>query len=233
MKKASLPKKIIILVLVLAVPGFLYYLLTVGGKNRYKPLPVFGEKQVAKTTHKVKGKDIPDTIYHKLPDFNLTDQNGNKVDLSTFNNKIFVINFFYTACPSVCKLMNENVNALDSIYSRNKMIYFVSVTVDPKNDDIAGLKQYASTFKHLSAKRLFLTGDTATIYNLARKGLLVDAIQAGPKDFIYSDKLVLIDGEKRIRGYYTGAQTAEVDRLNDEIKVLISDELRKNDTPLY
>ena len=233
MKKASLPKKIIILVLVLAVPGFLYYLLTVGGKNRYKPLPVFGEKQVAKTTHKVKGKDIPDTIYHKLPDFNLTDQNGNKVDLSTFNNKIFVINFFYTACPSVCKLMNENVNALDSIYSRNKMIYFVSVTVDPKNDDIAGLRKYASNFKHLSAKRLFLTGDTATIYNLARKGLLVDAIQAGPKDFIYSDKLVLIDGEKRIRGYYTGAQTAEVDRLNDEIKVLISDELRKNDTPLY
>jgi protein SCO1/2 len=233
MNNASLPKKIIILVLVLAVPGFLYYLLTVGGKNRYKPLPVFGEKQVAKTAHKVKGKDIPDTIYHKLPDFELTDQNGNKVNLKTFDNKIFVINFFYTACPSVCTLINENVNALDSIYSKNKMTYFVSVTVDPKDDDITGLKKYAANFKHLSAKRLFLTGDTATIYSLARKGLLVDAVQTGPKDFVYSDKLILIDGEKRIRGYYNGAQSPEVDRLNDEIKVLITAEIRKNDTPLY
>lgn len=233
MKNASLPKKIIILVLVLAVPGFLYYLLTVGGKNRYKPLPIFGEKQVAKTTHKVKGKDIPDTIYHRLPDFELTDQNGDKVNLKTFDNKIFVINFFYAGCPSVCMLMNENVNALDSIYSRNKMTYFVSVTVDPKDDDVAGLKKYTSNFKHLSTKRLFLTGDTATIYNLARRGLLVDAVQTGPKDFVYSDKLVLVDGEKRIRGYYNGAQQTEVDRLNDEIKVLITDELRKNDTPLY
>ncbi len=233
MKKTSLPKKIIILVIVLALPGFLYYLLTVGGKNRYKPLPIFGDKQVAKTTHKVKGKDVPDTIYHKLPDFELTDQNGNKVNLKTFDNKIFIINFFYTACPSVCTLMNENVNALDSIYSKNKMTYFVSVTVDPKDDDIAGLKKYAASFKHLSVKRLFLTGDTATIYNLARKGLLVDAVQTGPKDFVYSDKLILVDGEKRIRGYYNGAQPTEVDRLNDEIKVLITDELRKNDTPLY
>jgi protein SCO1/2 len=233
MKNTSLPKKVIILVIVLALPGFLYYLLTVGGKNRYKPLPIFGDKQVAKTTHKVKGKDVPDTIYHKLPDFELTDQDGNKVNFKTFDNKIFVINFFYTACPSVCTLMNENVNALDSIYSKNKMTYFVSVTVDPKDDDIAGLKKYAASFKHLSAKRLFLTGDTATIYNLARKGLLVDAVQTGPKDFVYSDKLILVDGEKRIRGYYNGAQPTEVDRLNDEIKVLITDELRKNDTPLY
>jgi len=233
MKNSSLPKKIIILVLVLAVPGFLYYLLTVGGKNRYKPLPIFGEKQVAKTTHKVKGKDIPDTIYHKLPDFELTDQNGNKVNLKTFDNKIFVINFFYAGCPSVCTLMNENMNALDSIYSKNKMTYFVSVTVDPKDDDIAGLKKYAANFKHLSPKRLFLTGDTATIYNLARKGLFVDAIQTGPKDFNYSDKLILIDGEKRIRGYYPGAQPAGIDLLNDEIKVLITAEIRKNDTPLY
>jgi len=233
MKKASLPKKIIILVLVLAVPGFLYYLLTVGGKNRYKPLPVFGEKQVAKTMHKVKGKDVPDTIYHKLTDFELTDQNGNKVNLKTFDNKIFIVNFFYSGCPSVCMLMNENVNALDSLYSRNKMTYFVSITINPKDDDIAGLKKYAANFKHLSAKRLFLTGDTATIYSLARKGLLVDAVQTGPKDFVYSDKLILVDGEKRIRGYYNGAQSTEVDRLNDEIKVLIADELRKNDTPLY
>jgi protein SCO1/2 len=233
MKKAGILKKIVILVLVLIVPGFLYYLLTAEGKNRYKPLTVFGPKQLAKTTHKVKGKDVPDTIYHTLPDFNLTDQDGKSVSLKTFDNKIFVVNFFYTGCSSVCGLMNRNVNAIDSFYTRNKMVYFISITVNPKHDDVVALKKYADGFKDLSPKRLFLTGDTGTIYNLARKGFMVNAVQTGPDDFVYSDKLILIDREKRIRGYYTGASTVEAERLNDEIKVLIADELRKNDTPLY
>ena len=233
MKKAGILKKTTILVLVLVVPGFLYYLLTVGGKNRYKPLPVFGDKAIAKTTHKVKGKDVPDTIYHTLPDFKLIDQNGRTVSLKTFDNKIFVVNFFYTGCPTVCGLMNRNMNVIDSFYTKNKKVYFVSITVNPKKDDVTALKKYADGFKGLSPKRIFLTGDTATIYNLARNGFLVNAVQTSASDFVYSDKLILIDGEKRIRGYYTGAQTTEVDRLNDEIKVLISDELRKNDTPLY
>jgi protein SCO1/2 len=233
MKKAGLLKKISILVLVLIVPGFLYYLLTAEGKNRYKPLPVFGPKVLAKTTHSVKGKDIPDTIFHTLPDFNLTDQNGNQVSLKNFDQKIFIANFFYTRCPSVCKLINENVGQLASNYAKNKMVYFASITVDPKHDSAGVLKKYAYSFKPASAKWLFLTGDTSAIYNLARKGFLVNALQAGNDDFIYSDKLVLIDQEKRIRGYYTGASTAEVSRLNDEIKVLVSEELRKKDKPLY
>lgn len=231
--KAGILKKIIILVLVLVVPGFLYYLLDANGKNRYQPLNIFGDKTVAKTTHKVKGKDIPDTIYHKLPDFKLTDQDGKQVSLNSFKDKVFVVNFFYAGCPSVCKLMNENVNALDSIYKKNKMVYFVSVTVNPKQDDVTALKKYANGFKGLTSKRMFLTGDTSTIYGLARTGLLVNAVQTGPNDFVYSDKLVLIDTEKRIRGYYTGASSNDVDKLNNEIKVLIAEELRKREPAVY
>jgi protein SCO1/2 len=233
MKKAGLLKKISILVLVLIVPGFLYYLLTAEGKNRYKPLPIFGPKLLAKTPHRVKDKNIPDTLFHTLPDFNLTDQNGNKVSLKTFDNKIFIVNFFYTHCPGVCKLMNDNVSQLASNYAKNKMVYFASVTVDPKRDSTGVLKKYADNFKPGSAKWLFLTGDTSTIYNLARKGFLVNALQTGNDDFIYSDKLVLIDEDKRIRGYYTGASTDDINRLNDEIKVLVSEELRKKDKPVY
>jgi protein SCO1/2 len=233
MKKAGIFKKISILVLVLVVPGFLYYLLTSQGKNRYKPLPIFGPKQVAKTTHRIKGKNIPDTIFHTLPDFKLTDQNGKPVSLKTFDDKIFVVGFFYTHCPDVCKLMNKNISFLDSIYAKNKMVNFVSITVDPDHDSVETLKNYAKNFKPLSAKWLFLTGDTSSIYNLAHKGFLVNALRVNKDEFIYSDKLVLIDQNKRIRGYYTGASTDEVNRLDDEIKVLISEELRKNDTPLY
>jgi protein SCO1/2 len=233
MKKAAILKKILILVLVLIVPGFLYYLLVVEGKNLYKPLPVFGPKRLAKTTHRVKGKDIPDTIFHSLSDFKLTDQNGGPVSLKTFNKKIFVASFFYTHCPNVCSLINNNINQLVSNYGKNKMVYFVSITVDPERDSLSVLKNYANSFKPVSANWLFLTGDTSAIYHLARQGFLVNALQAGKDDFIYSDKLVLIDQDKRIRGYYTGASTDDVNRLNDEIKVLIKEELSKNDTPLY
>jgi protein SCO1/2 len=232
-KKAGILKKIIILVLVLFVPGFLYYLLVVEGTNRYHALPVFGPKQVAKTTHKVKGKNIPDTIFHQLPDFTLTDQNGRQVSLKAFDNKIIIAGFFYTNCPNVCKTVNDNINQLVSNFAKNKMVYFVSITVDPQRDSAAVLKKYAGGFKSASSKWLFLTGDTTTIYNLSRKGFLVNALQAGKDDFIYSDKLMLIDGDKRIRGYYTGASLIEVNRLNDEIKVLLSEEINKHDTPLY
>ena len=233
MKKAGLLKKILILVLVLAVPGFLYYLLVAEGKNRYHPLPVFGPKALAKTTHRVKGKDVPDTLYHTLPDFNLADQNGNLVSLKTFDKKIFIAGFFYTHCPGVCGLMNTNISQLVSNYAKNKMVYFVSITVDPKRDSAKVLKNYAVSFKPASARWLFLTGDTSITYNLARKGFLVNALQTGKDEFIYSDKLMLIDGDKRIRGYYTGASTDDVNRLNDEIKVLQSEEILKHDTPLY
>src|SRR5258708_39342182 len=220
MKKAGIFKKISILVLVLVVPGFLYYLLTSQGKNRYKPLPIFGPKLLAKTTHRIKGKNIPDTIFHILPDFKLTDQNGKPVSLKTFDDKIFVVGFFYTHCPDVCKLMNKNISFLDSIYAKNKMVDFVSITVDPERDSVEVLKNYTKNFKPLSAKWLFLTGDTSSIYNLARKGFLVNALRVNKDEFIYSDKLVLIDHNKRIRGYYTGCSTDEVNRLDDEFKVL-------------
>jgi protein SCO1/2 len=233
MRKLSLLKKIIVLVLILALPGFLYYQLTVKGKNRYHALTIFGPKQVTGTYHKVNGKNVPDTIYHQLPDFNLFNQNGQKVSLSSFDNKISVVDFFYTNCPNICKQMNENLDSLAKEYGNNKLMQFVSITVDPQRDTEQALKDYSGQFKIPASKWLFLTGDTTTIYPLARTGFLVNAVKAGNDDFIYSDKIILIDSEKRIRGYYTGTVSDEFDRLDNEIKVLLSEELMKNSTPEY
>jgi len=232
MSKLSLIKKILILVLILALPGFLYYLLTVKGKNRYHPLPKFGPKEIAKTTHRVKGKDIPDTIYHTLGNFNMVDQDGKPVSPNTFDGKIFVANFFYTHCPTVCNAMNANMDSLAQAWAKNSMVYFASITVDPERDSVKVLNTYAKKFT-ASPKWFFLTGDTSTIYSLARQGFLVNALKVNKDDFIYSDKLVLIDQHKRIRGYYSGASLTDVIRLNDEIKVLISEELLEKDVPLY
>jgi protein SCO1 len=232
MSKLSLIKKILILVIVLALPGFLYYLLTVKGKNRYHSLPKFGPKVLAKTTHRVKGKDIPDTIYHTLGDFKLMDQDGKPVSLRSFDNKIFVANFFYTHCPTVCGELNANMDSLAQAWAKNKMVYFASITVDPERDSVKALKAYTKRFKSLP-KWSFLTGDTSTIYPLARRGFLVNALQTGKDDFIYSDKLILIDQHKRIRGYYSGTSFTDVERLNDEIKVLVQEELLNREDPLY
>jgi len=232
MNKLTLIKKIVILALILALPGFLYYLLTAEGKNRYKPLPIYGPKLVAKTFHTIKGKQIPDTIYHTLSDFNLKDQNGKPVSFKTLDKKIFIVNFFYTHCPTICNEVNVNIDSLAANYAKNKMVYFVSITVDPTHDSEAVLKTYANKLKLTTPNWLFLTGDTTTTYNLARKGLLVDALQTGD-DFVYSNQLILVDSEKRIRGYYSGTLTDDLIKLNDEIKVLITEELRRNDKPLY
>ncbi|GGB26179.1 MULTISPECIES: SCO family protein [Mucilaginibacter] len=232
MNKASILKKILILVLILAVPGFLYYLLTAKGKNRYKPLAVFGPKVVAKTGHKFHGKYIPDTIYHTIPDFKLTDQEGKPVTLNTLKGKIFVVNFFYANCPTVCQTINKNMSWLVGTYYKNKMVYFLTITVDPEHDTQEVLNKYLQTFKPESNRWLMCGGDTSSVYNFARNGLYVNAAKAG-NDFVYSDDFVLVDQEHRIRGYYKAAVTPEVNRLNDEIKVLIAEELRKVDKPLY
>jgi len=233
MRKLNILKKIIILVLILALPGFLYYLLTVKGKNRYHALSVFGPKVVAKTFHKVNGKDVPDTIYHTLPDFALVNQDGQKVSSANLDGKISVVDFFYTDCPTICAQMNKNLDSLAGEYGKNKLLQFVSITVDPQQDTQAVLKRYSDQFKRPVSKWMFLTGDTSTIYPLARKGFLVNAIKTGSNDFIYSDRIILIDSRKRIRGYYAATTSDEFDRLDNEIKVLLSEELMKNSTPEY
>src|ERR1700748_96486 len=139
-------KKITILVLILAVPGFLYYLLTAKGKNRYKPLPIYGPKVLAKTSHKFHGKIIPDTIYHIADNFDLTDQDGKKVSFASFPNKIIIASFFFTNCPTVCNEVNRNMDSLAQTYANNKLIQFVSITVDPQRDSAPALKKYSAKF---------------------------------------------------------------------------------------
>ena len=227
-------KNILILALILAVPGFLYYLLTTKGKNRYKPLPIYGPKIVAKTMQKgFHGKLIPDTIYHLVGDFKLTDQNGDPVSQKTFENKIVIFSFFFSNCPTVCTQVNRNLDSLAQGYLKNKMIQFVSVSVDPERDTPEALKKYAAQYHISSDKWRFLTGDTTNIYRLARQGLLVNALKAGSgkNDFIYSDKVIMVDAGHRIRGYYSGTSITDILRLNDEIHVQITEELRKVETP--
>jgi protein SCO1/2 len=225
-------KKILILVTILAVPGFLYYLLKEKGKNRYKPLPFFGPKVIAGTFHTFHGEKIPDTNYHQVGNFHLVNQNNDSVSFDAYKGKILVVNLFYTQGNNFgVNFANKAIKAFEANYGSNKVLNFVGLSIDPKNDDPAVLKQYGEKLGAKAGKWDLLTGDSAEVYNLINKQLFVDAIKKdenGKAKFIYSNLFVLLDTKHRIRGYYEATSQEALSKLDDEIKVLILEELRNN-----
>lgn len=212
----------------LAVPGLLYYLLQEKGKNRYRPLSIYGPKEVGSTFTTKRGRKIPDTLYHTVRPFKLTDQNRQPVIFPADSHRITVVNFFFTRCPTFCADMNKQVDKIGYMYARNRLLQFYSISVDPEYDSPAVLKAYASRFQYKPANWSLLTGDKAAIYKLAKEDFLVDALRDTTNDvnFIHSPMLMLLDPQQRIRGYYDSANKEEVDKLVDEIKVLITEEIR-------
>ncbi|MBE5321270.1 SCO family protein [Pedobacter sp. MR2016-19] len=224
--KRSPIKKVIILVSILAIPGFLFfYLLPHFAKNRYKSLPIFGEKVVAATFHSVKGKKIPDTIYHLVPDFKLLNQHSDTVSWKSFENKIVVLNLFHSGAKK--QQASKYIKQLSDGYEQKPLVKFVSLSVDPA--DTGQIKDFAANFKAKEGKWDFLAGDTAQTYPLIRQGLLLDVIaneSNGKNSFIFSNKIVLIDNFHRIRGIYDADDSGANAKLEDEIKVLIAEYLR-------
>jgi protein SCO1/2 len=230
MKGTSI-KKILILVTILAVPGFLYYLLTEKGKNRYKPLPIFGPKTVASTFHSVRGKKIPDTVYHQVSDFKLINQAGDTLSWKSYENKIIILNLFYSSDNPGTKLTNKLIKDFEKNYGKNTVLRFVSVSVDPKGDTKAVLSKYAEEHHAMPGKWDLLSGDSTQVYNLINKQLFIDAFQKkenGKNIFVYNNLFVLLDPQHRIRGYYEATNQEALSKLDDEIKVLIVEELRNN-----
>lgn len=226
MKSVSI-KKTLILVSILAIPGFLFfYLLPKFAKNRYKSLPIYGEKIVAKTFHSVKGKQIADTIYHIVSDFSFVNQENETVNWTALQGKIVILNLFYR--ESSIKDVNKNVKNIADGYQKNPLIRFLSLSVDPL-DNPSNLKELASSLGAKPGKWDFLSGDTLMVYPFIRQGLLLDMIahkEAGKTKFIYGNKIILLDNQHRIRGYYEATNTEALSKLDDEIKVLVAEDLR-------
>lgn len=221
-------KQILILVALLAVPGFLYYLLQDKGKNRYRPLNIFGPKQVAATFHYKRGKKIADTIYHKISRFELTDLSGNHIIFPHDSTHISVFDFFYTRCYS-CGVQNRYMESVVSEYADNKRLQFYSVNIDPGYDSPSKLSAYTKDYKYPPGKWIFLTGDEESVYKLAHGQFLTDVYRDSkyPDSVIHRHLLILVDTQNRIRGFYDALNKEQIDKLKDEIKVLIAEELRK------
>ena len=233
MKQTNGLKKIIILAVILILPGFLYYLLEKKGENRYQSLPIYGEKVLTGTFTSRMGKQIPDTLFHEIAPFSLVNQEGQEVDVLTNDTSIAVVNFFYSRCATFCTHMNDEMNRVAERFVKNKKVNFYTISVDTTFDTPTVLKEYAAAYQPQDKKWHFLTAGRDDVHGIARDGFLVDAVQDTMQEasFIHSSSLILVDSHRRIRGYYDVNHKKEVDRLIDEVKLLLVEQIR--DTSPY
>lgn len=163
---------------------------------------------------------------HKIADFKLVNQLGDTITSATFSGKVYVANFFFASCPTICPIMSSNFEKLQTEFNGEPMVMFLSYSVTPNLDSVPVLKDYGEKYNADPAKWMLATGDKKMIYNLARKSYfaVLDKGDGGKQDFIHTENMILIDTQKRIRGYYDGTSDNDMVRLSGDIKVLLKEE---------
>ena len=157
-----------------------------------------------------------------IADYELVNHYGDQANLKAWENKIVVANFFFTHCPVVCPKLTASMKKVQLSNKENKDLLLLSYTVDPDRDSVQRLQQFINKFSIDDSNWQLMTGNKTVLYRLARNSFKIVATDGdgGPNDFIHSEKLVLIDKQKRIRGYYDGTDEAEVNQLINDIKKL-------------
>jgi len=225
------------LLLVLLVPLVCYFIIKQASESR--PLVprhyIYDDIRIINK----KGKNVEDTIWHQLPNFTLTNQMGHKVSLDeikgvTYNNavadtsnKVIVANFFFTHCPTICPTLTQNMKRLQQGITNSQrvgdkspgFIQFLSFSVDPERDSVPRLKAWADRFQVDPANWWLLTGDKKTIYDLCINDMKLGLVDGEGVDtgFIHTDKFVLFDRNRNIRGYYSGLDSASMKKLSADI----------------
>ena len=206
---------IVLLVLSIVIISIFYQIL----KPR-EVLPIFqpaqvNEELVDSTIQHVKK-------YHTIADFSLTNQNGKTVTQDTYNNKIYIADFFFTTCQTICPIMTDHMVILQNQLKLDPDVMLLSHTVTPEIDSVAQLKKYALNKGVLDSKWNLVTGDKKEIYQLARKSYL--AVKSygdgGEYDMIHTENFILVDQKKRIRGYYDGTLEEDIESLLNDIDIL-------------
>ena len=189
-------------------------------QNPQKKLPIYSPSMVSDELVEQDLRYIKK--YHRISDFSLFNQNGDSVTQNNYKNKIYVADFFFTTCPDICPIMTGNMLYLqENLKDTNVMLASFSVT--PEIDNVEVLKKYSIDKGVNDSNWNLMTGEKKQIYNLARKSYLVaKAMPDGNNHgMIHTENFVLVDKEKRIRGYYDGTNFEEMDELLEDIQILI------------
>ena len=159
---------------------------------------------------------------HTIADFELTNQNGEKITNKNYKDKIYVADFFFTRCQTICIAMAYNMSELQNLYKKDTEIMFLSHSVTPEIDSVTVLKEYADRKGVIDGKWNITTGAKTHIYELARKSYfaVLDEGNGDENDFIHTEQFVLVDKEKRIRGYYDGTEKEDMEKLKKDIVLL-------------
>ena len=160
--------------------------------------------------------------FHRIADFSLTNQNGKTVTQKDFKGKIYVADFFFTTCPNICIAMTDNLLKVQEKIKNNHNVMLLSHSVTPKIDSVTQLKKYAIEKGVIDKKWNLVTGDKKEIYELARKSYLAvkEDGDGGPFDMIHTENFILVDPDRRIRGFYDGTDLEEIQRLLEELEIL-------------
>lgn len=160
--------------------------------------------------------------YHEVADFKLVNQNGDTISQKDYENKIYITDFFFTTCQSICPNMTDHMVKIQEVFKDDPEVLLLSHTVTPEIDTVAQLKRYAEEKGVIDSKWNLVTGDKKQIYDLARKSYLVAKSQGngGKYDMIHTENFALIDKERRIRKFYDGTDPEAIEELIEDIKLL-------------
>lgn len=184
-------------------------------------LPIFGQREVA--TREVNGKQVTDTVYHTIAPFRFVNQDSTVITNETFQGKIYVADFFFTSCRTICPIMKTQMVRVYEQVQDDPDVLILSHTIDPEYDTVGLLHDFANRLGVTSSKWHFATGQPMEyVFNLAQKSYFATAMadKAEPDGFIHSGAFLLIDRQGRIRGKYDGTKEDDVNRLIKDIKRL-------------
>ena len=164
--------------------------------------------------------------YHTIADFSFTNQNGKTITQKDYEGKIYVADFFFTTCGSICPIMTTNMIDVQKAFVNNPKVMILSHTVTPEIDSVPVLKKYALEKGVIDSKWNLVTGDKRDIYSMARKSYL--AVKLGKPeelyDMVHTENFVLVDAERRVRGFYDGTKKEDIQKLIEDIQWLLTED---------
>ncbi len=198
-------------------------LMGLAGCSQTDRLPILGEREAI--TKQVDGKTVTDSVYHTIPDFKFVSQDGDTVTAATVKDKIYVADFFFTSCPTICPKMKTQLKRVYDRFKANTNVLLLSHTIDPAHDSVPVLKEFAQELGVTSKNWLFVTGDREKIYDIGQNSYMVTAQEdaTAPGGVVHSGAFILVDKDRHIRGIYDGTTEAGVDKLMADMDKLLAE----------
>jgi protein SCO1/2 len=186
-------------------------------------LPIFGNRDAV--TKLVNGKEVTDTVYQTIPNFKFVNQYGDSITNKSLNGYVYVADFFFTTCPSICPIMHRNMLNVYKEYKNVSDFKIISHSIDPKHDSVAVLKKYADKLGIKGNSWWLLQGKKEETYQLGEKSYLVSVKEDSgtPGGYVHQGWFVLVDKQKRVRGYYDGTDEKQITKLIGDIKILLAE----------